>query len=89
MAGATDVGLFVRLYIDADISYKLVQALRERGYDAVAAYELGLCWLCVVSSPAPTKTKPASRGSRIVVRWWRRVGSNHRPKDYEAFALAA
>lgn len=24
-----------------------------------------------------------------IVFWWRRVGSNHRPRDYEALALAA
>jgi hypothetical protein len=32
----------VRLYVDADITYKLAQALRARGFDAVAAYEVGM-----------------------------------------------
>lgn len=42
MAGTADNGLFVRLYIDADITYKLAQALRGRGFDAVAAHEVGM-----------------------------------------------
>ena len=42
MAGTAGNSLFVRLYIDADISYKLAQALRGRGFDAVAAREVGM-----------------------------------------------
>jgi uncharacterized protein with PIN domain len=42
MAGTAGNGLFVRLYVDADITYKLAQALRARGFDAVAAYEVGM-----------------------------------------------
>lgn len=42
MAGTAGNGLFVRLYIDADISYKLAQALRSRGFDAMAAHEVGM-----------------------------------------------
>ena len=42
MAGTASNGVFVRLYIDADISYKLAQALRTRGFDALAAYEVGM-----------------------------------------------
>lgn len=33
--------LFVTLYIDEDITHKLAKVLRERGFDAVAAYEAG------------------------------------------------
>jgi len=33
--------LFLALYIDADITYKLARALRERGFDAISAYEAG------------------------------------------------
>jgi hypothetical protein len=33
--------LFIALYIDADITYKLAKALRERGFDAISAYEVG------------------------------------------------
>lgn len=42
MAGTAGNGLFVRLYIDADISRKLAQVLRGRGFDAVAAREVGM-----------------------------------------------
>lgn len=42
MAGTAGNGLYVRLYIDADISYKLAQALRSRGLDAMAAHEVGM-----------------------------------------------
>jgi|CXWK01.1.fsa_nt_gi predicted nuclease of predicted toxin-antitoxin system len=42
MAGTAANGIFVRLYIDADISYKLAQALRGRGFDAMAAHEVGM-----------------------------------------------
>lgn len=42
MEGAAGNGLFVRLYVDADITYKLAQALRARGFDAVAAYDVGM-----------------------------------------------
>ena len=37
----TEEHLFVNLYIDEDITHKLAKALRERGFDAVAAYEAG------------------------------------------------
>jgi hypothetical protein len=37
----TEERLFVALYIDEDITHKLAKALRERGFDAVAAYEAG------------------------------------------------
>ena len=33
--------LFIALYIDEDITYKLATVLRERGFDAVGAYEVG------------------------------------------------
>lgn len=42
MEESADDKLFVRLYVDADITYKLAQVLRARGFDAVAAYEMGL-----------------------------------------------
>ena len=41
MERATDNELFVRLYVDADITPKLARALRWRGYDAIAAHEIG------------------------------------------------
>lgn len=41
MESAADSELFVRLYIDADITPKLAGALRERGHDAVSAHEIG------------------------------------------------
>lgn len=37
----TEEPLFVALYVDEDITHKLAKALRERGFDAVAAYEAG------------------------------------------------
>ena len=37
----TEERLFVTLYIDEDITHKLAKALRERGFDAVAAYKAG------------------------------------------------
>jgi hypothetical protein len=37
----TEERLFVALYIDEDITHKLAKALRERGFDAIAAYEAG------------------------------------------------
>jgi len=32
---------FIALYLDEDLTYKLAEALRERGFDAIAAYEVG------------------------------------------------
>ena len=42
MAETASDSLFIRLYIDADITYKLAQALRARGFDAMAAHEVGM-----------------------------------------------
>ena len=33
--------LFVALYCDADVTPKLAKSLRERGFDAISAYESG------------------------------------------------
>lgn len=41
MERATESELFVRLYVDADITPKLARALRSRGYDAISAHEVG------------------------------------------------
>lgn len=41
MERATDSELFVRLYVDADITPKLARILRTRGYDVVSAHEVG------------------------------------------------
>jgi len=32
---------FIALYLDEDITYRLAEALREHGFDALAAYEVG------------------------------------------------
>ena len=42
MERATNGELFIRLYVDADITPKLARTLRTRGYDAVSAHEVGL-----------------------------------------------
>lgn len=34
--------LFVSLYLDEDVSYKIAQLLRDKGYHAVSVYEVGL-----------------------------------------------
>ena len=31
----------IALYLDEDLTYKLAEALRERGFDAIVAYEVG------------------------------------------------
>ena len=41
MEGATDNELFVRLYVDADITPKLARALRSREYNVISAHEIG------------------------------------------------
>ena len=41
MERAADNELFVRLYVDADITPKLAHALRSRGHDAISAHEVG------------------------------------------------
>lgn len=42
MEEAEDNGLFVRLYVDADITYKLAQVLRAQGYDVIASHDVGM-----------------------------------------------
>lgn len=37
----SEESLFIALYIDEGITYKLAKALRERGFDALGAYEVG------------------------------------------------
>ncbi len=36
-----ETSLFIRLYTDADVHGKLARLVRQRGFDAVSAYEVG------------------------------------------------
>ena len=42
MAAAAVTSRFVRLYVDADITYKLAQVLRAREFDAKAVIEMNV-----------------------------------------------
>ncbi len=39
---AEDAGLFIKLYIDEDVSHELADALRDRGFEAESAADAGL-----------------------------------------------
>jgi uncharacterized protein with PIN domain len=41
MERAADKKLFVRLYVDADVTPRLARVLRSRGYDVISAHEVG------------------------------------------------
>jgi len=36
-----EAALFIKLYTDADVHGKLAELIRQRGFDAVSAYEVG------------------------------------------------
>ncbi len=62
MERVTESELFVRLYVDADITPKLARALRSRGYDAISAHEVGNAEV----SDAEHTTFAASQGRTLL-----------------------
>ncbi|MFQ6093931.1 MAG: DUF5615 family PIN-like protein [bacterium] len=75
--------LFVALYIDEDITHKLAKALRERGFDAVAAYEAGNVGVAdsvhlefAVSQRRALLTCNAKDFSPLFDEWWE-AGKEH------------
>ena len=52
----------VRLYLDHDISYRLAERLRARGYDAVGAWEVGNAGL-----DDPAQLEYAASQGRVLV----------------------
>jgi len=80
---STEERLFVSLYIDEDITYKLAKALRERGFDAVAAYEVGNVGVpdsahleFAVSQRRALLTCNAKDFSTLFDEWWE-AGKEH------------